>query len=324
MYKAISLPSVEEIQKICPLSEELKNKKLLWDKALSQNMRTKSQFVVVCGPCSADDPKAVELYCQKLAALQSAYPNLFLVARIYTTKPHSNGQGYKGLCFGGGNDIASGIIQCRKMMIRTMELGLPVADELLYPQLYRYFSDLVSYWFVGARSSEDTLHRDFASSLDVCCGIKNSTNGLIDGAVQSLQAVAKPCVFPFDGYQIETRGNPLAHVVLRGGVDKNGYFQNLEKSDVATAKKLLHELKLNDFVMVDLSHANSGKVAARQIENAEKVSCAENIDGAMVESYLYGGVDESAFGVSKTDACVDFEDTVKILAILSNGFESRK
>lgn len=324
MFKTTLLPSVDEIKKICPLSEELKNKKILWDKSLAQNMRQKTQFVVVCGPCSADNPEAVELYCEKLANMQSLFPNLFLVARIYTTKPHSNGQGYKGLCFGDGRDLTNGIAQCRKMMIRAMESGLPVSDELLYPELHAYFSDLVSYWFVGARSSEDSLHRDFASSLDVCCGVKNSTNGLVEGAVQSLQAVAKPCVFPFDGYQVETQGNSLAHVVLRGGTDKSGYFQNLEKSDTAAAKKLLHELKLNDFVMADLSHANSGKVAARQIENAEKVSRDENIDGAMVESYLYGGADKNAFGVSKTDACVGFEDTVKILTILSNGFQNRK
>jgi len=324
MYKATLLPSVEEIKQTCPLSEELEKRKKSWDKALANNMRQKSRFVVVCGPCSADDPKAVELYCEKLAALQKSYPNLFLVARIYTTKPHSNGQGYKGLCFGGGSDIANGILQCRKMMIRVLELGLPIADELLYPELHGYFDDLVSYWFVGARSSEDSLHRNFASSLEVCCGVKNSTNGLVEGAVQSLQAVANPCVFPFDGRQIETQGNLLAHVVLRGGTDKNGYFSNIEKADTAAAKDLLRKSKLNDFVMADLSHANSGKVAARQIENAEKVSCDINVDGAMVESYLYGGTSESAFGVSKTDACVGFDDTAKILAILSNGFSGRK
>lgn len=324
MYKTTLLPGVEEIKKICPLSEELEKRKTSWDKALANNMRQRTRFVVVCGPCSADDPKAVELYCEKLASLQSSFPNLFFVVRIYTTKPHSNGQGYKGLCFGNGHDIAGGIVQCRKMMIRVMELGLPIADELLYPELYRYFSDLVSYWFVGARSSEDSLHRNFASSLNVCCGVKNSTNGLIEGAAQSLQAVANPCVFPFDGYQVETQGNLLAHLVLRGGMDKNGYFQNLDNTDTATAKKLLRALKLNDFVMVDLSHANSGKVAMRQIENAEKVSRDENVDGAMMESYLYGGADEHTFGMSKTDACVGFDDTVKILTILSNGLQNRK
>ena len=324
MYKATLLPSAEEIKRICPLSEELKNRKILWDKALTENMRQKTRFVVVCGPCSADHPEAVEMYCQKLANLQSEYQNLLLVARIYTTKPHSNGQGYKGLCFGSGADLSSGIVECRKMMLRVMELGLPIADELLYPELYQYFSDLVSYWFVGARSSEDSLHRGVASSLDVCCGIKNSTNGLIETAVQSLQAVANPCVFPFDGQQVETQGNPLAHVVLRGGTDKNGYFGNIDKAKTVETKSLLRQLKLNDFVMADLSHANSGKVALNQIENAKTVSADKNVDGAMVESYLFEGSDDNAFGVSKTDACVGFDDTVKILSILSNGFQNRK
>ncbi|MCM1394732.1 MAG: 3-deoxy-7-phosphoheptulonate synthase [Corallococcus sp.] len=324
MYKVTVLPCAEEIKKICPMPKDVETRKKVWDSELAANMRLKKRFVVVCGPCSADDPKAVNLYCRQLSYLQNLHPDLFLVARIYTTKPHSNGQGYRGLCFGDGKDIAGGIVQCRKMMINAMELGLPVADELLYPELYDYFSDLVSYWFLGARSSEDSLHRGFASLTDACCGVKNPTNGLIDGAVQNLQAVANPCVFPFRGRQLETGGNPLAHVVLRGGTDKNGYFQNLDKSSVAYAKKLLKELNLNNFVMTDLSHANSGKMADKQIENAQTVACDKNVDGVMVESYVYGGADDSAFGTSRTDACVGLEDTAVILSILSNGFQNRK
>ena len=324
MYKTTLLPSVEEIKSICPLSAELQKRKESFDHALATNMRERTNFTVVCGPCSADDPKAVELYCQKLAELQKQYPNLLLVARVYTTKPHSNGQGYKGLCFGGGANMQSGIVECRKMMMRVMELGLPVADELLYPELYPYFSDLVSYWFVGARSSEDSLHRGVASMLDTPCGIKNSTNGLVETAVQNLQAVANPCVFPFSGNQVETAGNSLAHVVLRGGVAQNGYFCNIKKSYTAAAKKLLRKLNLNDFLLADLSHANSGKVATNQITNAKIVSADKNVDGAMMESYLYGGTDCDAFGVSKTDACVGWDDTVNILTILHNGFCNRK
>lgn len=325
--KQKKLPSVEDILQISPLPARLAERKKSFDGMLAENMRSRNRFVVVAGPCSADDATAVGEYCQRLHASRQKYGNLLLVARIYTSKPHSNGVGYKGLCFqhdvNSAVDLAQGIVAGRQLMINTLETGLPVADELLYPDLFPYFADLVSYWFVGARSAEDSLHRGIASMTDVCCGIKNATNGLVESAEQSLFAVAHPCVFPFGGCQTETSGNSLAHIVLRGGLGKEGFFSNISPSDTQKAKKLLQSQHLNDFVMVDLSHANSKKVAKNQLVNAVAVSTDANVDGVMAESYLFEGCSANSYGVSKTDECIGWKDTEKLLEILSDGFSKR-
>lgn len=318
------LPCVAEIKLALPLGDELTNLKLQWDNELRQNLLSKQKFVVVCGPCSADDPIAVGEYVAKLKQVANSCPNLMVVARIYTTKPRSNGLGYKGLCFGqNGDDIASGIVACRKMMIDCIKAGLPVADEMLYPELHQYFDDLISYSFVGARSSEDSLHRAFASGLDVCCGVKNSTDGDVEKLIQSLQAVSLPTVFPFEEMQLQTAGCKFAHVVLRGGSIGGEYQSNIDRLNVATIKQSLQKLNLCDFIMADLSHANSKKVAQNQIDNAKSVICDQNINGVMIESYLCDGTDGSTYGVSITDQCLGFDDTSKLLLMLNEQFAKR-
>ena len=258
-----------EYKKLAPISNELRVRKAQFDEQLRNNFKSRERFVVVCGPCSADDPTAMEEYLLKLKTVADACPKLLIVARIYTSKPHSNGQGYKGAAFHKHNDdaidIDSGILRCRQMMFRCLEIGLPVADELLYPELFESFDDLVSYWFVGARSSEDNLHRDLASGLEVCCGVKNNTDGNIPKAIDSLYAVSNPCVFPYNGAQVATDGCKFAHIVLRGGLVEDVYVPNLFARDVAYTRKLLAQLGLNNFVMADLSHANSGKISIKQV-----------------------------------------------------------
>lgn len=318
------LPSVAEIKSALPLDDQLNSLKLKFDESLRQNMKSKQKLVVVCGPCSADDPVAVGEYVSKLKQIADKCPNLLVVARIYTTKPRSNGLGYKGLCFGeDGKDIANGIVACRQMMINCLKAGLPVADELLYPELYQYFDDLVSYSFVGARSSEDSLHRAYASGLDVCCGVKNSTDGDVDKLIQSLQAISLPTVFPYMGAQLETSGCKFAHVVLRGGSLDGKYLSNIDKNSVAKLKQGLQFLGLNDFVMADLSHANSQKVAQNQIDNAKMAILDANINGIMMESYLFDGSDGNTYGVSKTDQCLGFDDTANLLVMLNEQFANR-
>lgn len=322
------LPSVEYVYKTCPLGDELHIIKSRLDKLIKDNFTSRNKLTVVCGPCSADDYYAMREYLGKLSGAQKAYPNLLIVARAYTTKPHSNGQGYLGTCFhecvSGEVDLEQGITRARSIMIECIKLGLPVADELLYPELYPYFSDLVSYWFVGARSSEDALHRGIASGLDLCCGVKNGTDGDILKVFDSLYAISNSCVFPFDGSQIATDGCKYAHIVLRGGKSGCEFKQNILPEHIRFAKRRLQECGLNDFVMADLSHANSAKVAANQIENARLV--AENLDvnGVIIESYLNGGVSDNSFGVSKTDDCLSFDDTLRVLDILQKGFATRK
>lgn len=323
----MKLPTVSEVLQLGPLSDELKTRKQQFDAQIKDNFVSRSRFTVVCGPCSADDPEAMREYLGKLSDMQISHPNLLIVARVYTSKPHSNGQGYKGTCFHVREkddiDLRQGIVRARKIMLDCLRLGLPVADELLYPELYRYFADLVSYWFVGARSSEDALHRSFASGLDVICGVKNGTDGDILKVVDSLNAVSKPCVFPFEGAQIATSGCKYAHVVLRGGKLGDSFTANISQEHTQLVKKRLMSLGLNDYIMADLSHYNSGKVASRQIENAELVAGNPDINGVMLESYIHGGVSADSYGVSQTDDCLNFDDTVKLLDILDQGFLSR-
>ena len=306
-------------KKKVPLSGELLERKRDFDRILIKNLQTRDKFVVVCGPCSADNPEAMREYLHKLKSVADNCPDLLVVARIYTSKPHSNGQGYKGSVFhlsvNDDADLNSGIVRCRQMMRECIEIGLPVADELLYPELYECFDDLVSYWFLGARSSENSLHRCLASGLDVCCGVKNATDGNIDKVVNSLFAVSHPSVFPHNGAQIATNGCKNAHIVLRGGLNEGQFSQNITGKDVEHAKKLLKQFALNDFVMADLNHANSGKVANKQMENVE-LALSAGVDGVMIESYLNGGGLSTEYGTSQTDDCLSFEDTKRLLILL--------
>ncbi len=326
MFEKNFLRSASEYKAIAPMGD-LQNVKRSFDRTLKDNFNTRQRFVVVCGPCSADDPTAMEQYLRKLKRVSDKCDNLLLVARIYTSKPHSNGVGYKGSAFHlhtvENINIDEGILRCRKMMLKCLEIGLPVADELLYPYLYECFDDLASYWFVGARSSEDSLHRDIASGLDVCCGVKNATDGNIDKVVDSLFAVSNPCVFPYNGAEVHTNGNKFAHIVLRGG-QSNGFFtSNITPFHIKKAKASLREKGLNDFVMADLNHANSGKIATNQTQNAQ-IAMEAGVDGIMVESYLYEGERSDKFGVSQTDDCIGFDTTEKLLLQLNKDCDNRR
>lgn len=322
------LPPVESVLTSYPLSDKLSKVKSHLDEQIKDNFTSRRRLTVICGPCSADNPESMSEYLRKLGEIQSTCPHLLIVARIYTTKPHSNGQGYLGTCFHkeltDDIDIAQGIIRARQIMLNCLELGLPVADELLYTELYPYFADVVSYWFVGARSSEDALHRAFASGVELCCGVKNGTDGDILRATDSVFAVSNSATFPYQGVQITTNGCKFAHLVLRGGKCGNDFVSNISQCDTRFAKERLRMLGLNDFIMVDLSHANSGKVAANQLQNARLIATNCDVDGVMIESYLYGGAQPNIYGVSKTDDCLCFDDTVEVLKILEEGFIARK
>lgn len=320
MFMLKKLPSVEEVRRFAPLTDELAAIKTKLDLQLRENFVSKQKFVVVCGPCAADDVVAVKEYLTKLSLLAKEYPRLLVVARVYSTKPRSNGQGYKGMCFSPDDeiDLTTGIINCRKMMLESIKNGLSVADELLYPDLYPYFSDLVSYWFVGARSSEDSLHRDFASGLNCCVGVKNSTDGNIPRVVDSLYSISHPSCFVHGDNIVTTDGCKTSHIVLRGGSDGQNFQQNLDDKSVSRAKELLQQNNLSCNIMIDLSHANSSKVAANQINNAVLAANNPNVYGIMVESYLLGGCKTGQYGVSKTDDCLSFDDTKRLFAVVNS------
>ena len=319
MFIQKKLPSVEEVRSLAPITDDLAMIKSKLDEQLKQNFISKERFVVVCGPCAADDVVAVSQYLKQLSTLSEKYPRLLVVARVYTTKPRSNGQGYKGMCFmpNGEIDIVTGLVNCRKMMLESIQNGLPVADELLYPDLYPYFADLVSYWFVGARSSEDSLHRDFASGLDCCVGVKNATDGNIIRAVDSLYAVSHPSSFVLGDNLVSTQGCKMAHLVLRGGSNGEQFSSNLDEQSVFFATTLLQQNGLSSNIMVDISHANSAKIALNQIENAATAAKNPNVFGIMAESYLFAGCKTGQFGVSKTDDCLSFADTERLFDIVN-------
>lgn len=319
------IKSPDFYRKKFPLTAKLGGVKKILDDRLRENFISRKKLTVVCGPCSADYPDVVQIYLDKLKAVANECENLLIVARIYTSKPHSNGVGYKGAAFHLTSEsevnLNEGIARCREMMLYALNLGLSVADELLYPELFEYFKDLVGYWFVGARSSEDALHRCIASGLDVCCGIKNPPDGSVDRVVDSLYAVSNPCVFPYCGKQVVTDGCKFAHVVLRGGLRDGAFCSNIGRDDILFAKKRLVSLGLNDFVMADLNHANSGKVAANQIQNAQ-IALNSGADGVMIESYLHAGSLSNTRGTSQTDDCLDFESTEKVLKLLNERWRS--
>ena len=309
--------SSQQIKHALPLSHCLASKKQEFDKLIKDNFVSKDKFVLVVGPCSADDPVAVREYCQRLKSLADRVADkMLVVARVYTTKPHSDGDGYLGLAFhdadGDKIDLEKGLMKCRQMMIECLKIGLPVADELLFCNHYDYFDDLVSYWFLGARSSLDTMHRSFASGIDTIVGVKNATDGNLLQTAQSLYAVSRPKAFLKDGCQVETTGNTYVHAVLRGYSADDKMVANMDAKSIQTLVDYCMKFGLNPFVMVDVSHANSNKIAQNQIENALAVVEHKDVNGLMIESYLSYGKG-CGFGVSKTDECLSFEQTEQLV-----------
>lgn len=288
------------------------------DDVLKRNLSTREKFVAVVGPCSADDVESVTLYCKKLKEIADKVKDkIIVVIRVYTEKPHSNGEGYNGLVFEGINGINSGIEQCRILMRNCLEIGLPAANELLYPEHYFYFDDLVSYWFVGARSCEDTVIRAIASGADCPVGVKNPTDGNLKKLAQSMFAVGRSKRFLQGGFEVVTNGNKYCHAVLRGYDDGKNFYNNLDDNSINELYRQCSEQGLSlPFIMADLSHANSGKVAAVQLDNALKAVSDKRFGGVMCESYLYSGVSENGCGYSKTDDCLNIEQTKQMLLAL--------
>ncbi len=315
--KIKKITTAYQLKQDLPLTSKLIEKKQAFDAMLKANFVSKDKLVVVVGPCSADDPIAVREYCQRLKSLADKVADkIIVVARIYTSKPHSDGDGYLGLAFHNADgevvDLENGLAQCRKLMIDCLEIGLPIADELLFCQHFDYFDDVVSYWFLGARSSLDTAHRNFASGLDTVVGIKNATDGNLLQTTQSIYAVSKPKAFLIDGYQVQTFGNKFVHAVLRGYSQNDKMVANLSDSDVNTLVDYCSKYGVDPFVMVDVSHANSNKVAQNQIKNALDVVSNKSVCGIMMESYLNFGKG-CGYGVSKTDECLSFEQTEELI-----------
>ena len=262
------LPIPKEIKEQYPLTAELSQVKARRDKEIADVFTGKSgKMVLIIGPCSADREDAVLEYCERLAKLQEAVSDkLVLIPRVYTNKPRTTGDGYKGLLHQPDprktSDMLEGVIAIRRLHTNVLaSTGLPTADEMLYPDNYRYLSDLLSYVAVGARSVENQEHRLTSSGIDIPVGMKNPTSGDISVMLNSIMAAQHPHTFIYRGWEVDTTGNPLAHAILRGYVNKHGesmpnyHFEELERLYNAYTAKGLQNMAL----IVDANHANSAK-----------------------------------------------------------------
>ncbi len=327
------MPSVEEILDTMPLPEKLTEVKAQRDREIISVIKGESEkFLVIIGPCSADNEDALLEYASKLAALQDEVKDkLVLIPRIYTNKPRTTGEGYKGMAHQPtpteAPNMVKGLKAIRKMHIRTMkETHLTAADEMLYPENYAYIEDILSYVAVGARSVENQLHRLTVSGISVPAGMKNPTNGDMEVMLNSVNAAQIPHVLVYNGWEVKTSGNPLTHCILRGAVDQHGasipnyHYENLMRlSEVYKKRNLLFPA-----IIVDTNHANSNKIFHEQPRIAREVMRSRagskmlrnKVKGLMVESYLVEGsqkVGENVYGKSITDPCLGWADSERLV-----------
>ena len=327
------LPIPKEIKEQYPLTAGLAQVKARRDKEIADVFTGKSsKMVLIIGPCSADREDAVLEYCERLAKLQEEVSDkLVLIPRVYTNKPRTTGDGYKGLLHQPDprktSDMLEGVIAIRRLHTNVLaNTGLPTADEMLYPDNYRYLSDLLSYVAVGARSVENQEHRLTSSGIDIPVGMKNPTSGDISVMLNSIMAAQHPHTFIYRGWEVDTTGNPLAHAILRGYVNKHGesmpnyHFEELERLYNAYTAKELQNMAL----IVDANHANSGKKYQEQPRICKEVlhSCRHSgeiksmVKGFMVESYLEPGcqkIGDGVYGKSITDPCLGWEETIRLV-----------
>ena len=300
------LPTPAEIRKELPLPAELVKIKEERDAEIRDVLTGKSnKFLVIIGPCSADNEDSVCDYVNRLARVnEQVKDKLILIPRIYTNKPRTTGEGYKGITSQPDPekkpDFLAGLMAMRKMHIRAIqETGLTAADEMLYPENWGYVSDILSYVAIGARSVEDQQHRLTVSGFDVASGMKNPTSGDFSVMLNSVYAAQHPHHFVYRGYEVETTGNPLTHVVLRGAVSKHGNStQNYHYEDLIRLCDMYAKMDLvNPAAIIDANHSNSGKQFKEQIRIVKEVmhnrqlsqDIHNMVKGVMIESYIEEG-----------------------------------
>jgi 3-deoxy-7-phosphoheptulonate synthase len=332
------LPIPQEIKREFPIEDKIRTIKQERDQEIADILTGRSdKFLLIIGPCSADNETAVVDYMHRLARVQEKVKDkIFIIPRVYTNKPRTLGKGYKGMLHQPdpekGEDMLAGIIAIREMHTRIVrETGFTCADEMLYPENHRYLSDLLSYVAVGARSVEDQQHRLVASGIGIPAGMKNPTSGDIDVMMNSITAAQSPQTFVYRGWEVHTNGNPLAHAILRGHASKSGRsIPNYHYEDLQNLIREYAERGLeNPAAIIDTNHSNSGKKYLEQIRIAEDVMHSRNVSpdirnlvkGLMIESYIEDGnqkIGDGVYGKSITDPCLGWEKSEKLILELAD------
>lgn len=327
------IPSAAEIISMVPLADDFKRIKAARDAEIKKIVEgTSNKFLVIVGPCSADDENSVCDYVSRLAAVQEKVRDkLMLVPRVYTNKPRTTGEGYKGMLHQPDPEqeanMVEGILTIRKMHVRVIsESGMFAADEMLYPENLIYVEDMLSYIAIGARSVENQQHRLTTSGISLPVGMKNPTSGDLTVMFNSIYAAQAKHSYIYQGYEVQTSGNPLAHAVMRGSVNKHGEsIPNYHYEDLHFACEMYLQRELtNPMIVVDTNHSNSKKQffeqprIAKEILHSRKYNgdIRKMVRGLMIESYIVEGaqkVSERIYGKSITDACLGWEDTEKLL-----------
>ena len=322
-----------EVKEKYPLDENLKKIKEKNDKEIKDIFSGKDdRLILIIGPCSADREDAVIDYCKRLRILQEKVKDeLLLIPRVYTNKPRTTGDGYKGMLHqpdpNKKPDMLEGIIAVRKLHLDVLkETGFSTADEMLYPENYRYLDDILSYVAVGARSVENQGHRLVSSGVSVPVGMKNPTSGDYKVMLNSVHAAQHPHTFLYRGWEVDTTGNEFAHCILRGYVNKHGDSNpNYHYEDIVRLANMYDPNKfLNPAIIVDCNHSNSNKDSDAQIRIAKEILHSTRHDkkiynlvkGLRIESYIEDGcqkVDGGVYGKSITDPCLGWNKTEKLV-----------
>lgn len=332
IHQKSELINIKEIKEHAKLTGSVLERKIARDKELAAIIKGEDErLLLVIGPCSSDNEEAVIEYAKRLAKLQEEVKDkIFMVMRVYTAKPRTNGDGYKGLMHqpdtGKLPDLINGIHAVRSLHYRVIsETGLTTADEMLYPSNLSLVDDLVSYHAIGARSVEDQEHRFVASGIDAPVGLKNPTSGNLNVMFNGIYAAQNKQNFIYNNAEVDTDGNPLAHVILRGATNAYGenepnYYYDILLKVIAQYKNLGLE---NPFVVIDTNHDNSGKNYLEQVRIVRQTlinrdwnqDIKKYVGGFMIESYLEDGRQDTPeiFGKSITDPCLGWDNTEQLI-----------
>ncbi|MBP3484418.1 MAG: 3-deoxy-7-phosphoheptulonate synthase [Oscillospiraceae bacterium] len=332
------MPTHQALKDMYPISDELVRIKRENDKALQAVFTgDDDRLVLVIGPCSADREDAVLEYISRLRRVQERVADkIIIVPRVYTNKPRTTGDGYKGMLHqpdpNSSPDMLKGLISIRKLHMKVLEqTGFSCADEMLYPENHNYLSDVLSYVAVGARSVENQLHRLTASGLDIPVGMKNPTGGDLSVMMNSITAAQHAHTFVYSNWEVQSKGNPLAHAILRGYANKHGRtVPNYHYEDLQLLCELYAKSGLsNPGVVIDTNHSNSGKHWEEQPRIAKEILHSTRhsgdifrmVKGLMIESYLEDGnqkPDGCVYGKSITDPCLGWDKTERLILELAD------